>query len=168
MNFVKPKKLSPERYKSLIDSICAQAHMENMDTDPEDRGDISDVIADILRQRFRDDEDAVLRLYNTMRGEDTFKYHPWRHTYGYIYRADEDFFDEYYAGCCPSEIVGDIINEKYEEEEFVAVGQEVNSSYSFYFGDDLVDFFNVDELAESIRDKWKAMHEGEGDVRPTC
>lgn len=164
MNFVKPKKLSPERYKSLIDSICAQAHMENMETDPEDRGDISEDIADILRHMIGDDADKVLALYNTMRGEGSFKHRPWDNFYGYIYRADEDFFDEYYAGCCPSEIVGDIINEKYEEEEFVAVGQEVNSSYSFYFETYLSDFFNIEAFAESIRDKWKDMHKGEENV----
>lgn len=168
MNFVKPKKLSPERYKSLIDSICAQAHMTNMETDPEYRGDISDDIEEILREMLNDDEGKVLRLYNTMRGEGTLKYQPWDSTFGYIYRPDEDFFDEYYQGCCPSEIVGDIINERYEEEEFVAVGREVNSSYSLYFENDLRDFLNIDAFADSIRDKWFEMHKGEEDVRPAC
>ena len=168
MNFVEPKKLSPERYKSLIDSICAQAHMENMETDPEDRGDISEDIADILRNMIGDDADKVLALYNTMRGEDTFKFRPWRRSFGYVYRADEDFFEGYYAGCCPSEIVRDISNEDYQEEEFVAIGQEVNSSYSLYFENDLRDFLNIDAFADSIRDKWFEMHKGEEDVRPAC
>lgn len=168
MNFVKPNKLPYRDYKELIDAICSRAHMENMDTDPEDRGDMTDEIAEILRSMLRENEDNVLALYNTMRGEGSFKHRPWDNFYGYIYRADEDFFDEYYAGCCPSEIVGDIINEKYEEEEFIAVGQEVNSSYSFYFEDSLTDFFSLDELAESIKDKWLDMHQGEKDVRPTC
>lgn len=168
MNFVEPKKLSPEGYKSLIDSICAQAHMENMDTDPRDRGDISDVIEEILREMYRNDEDTVLALYNTMRGEDTFKFRPWRRSFGYVYRADDDFFDGYYEGCCPSEIARDISNEDYQEEEFVAIGHEVNSSYSLYFENDLRSFFDIDEFAESIKDKWKDMHKGEKDVRPTC
>lgn len=164
MNFVEPKKLSPERYKSLIDSICAQAHMENMETDPEDRGDISEDIEEILREMYRNDEDTVLALYNTMRGEDTFKFRPWRRSFGYVYRADDGFFDGYYEGCCPSEIARDISNEDYQEEEFVAIGHEVNSSYSLYFENDLRSFFDIDEFAESIKDKWYDIHEGEEHV----
>lgn len=124
MNFVKPKKLSPERYKSLIDSICAQAHMENMETDPEDRGDISEDIADILRHMIGDDADKVLALYNTMRkdGAYFFRYRG-AFRYGYVYFADEDFFNAYYEDCCPSEIVDDIRSEEYDDERFVSVGR---------------------------------------------
>lgn len=165
MRAVEPDKLSLNEYTRLIDGIYAKAFMANMETPPEDREDISQDIYEVLRDLWGEDETKIRLLYNTMRAEGSYKNQYDFLRYGYIYWADEDFFNKYYEDCCANEIIEDIRSEGYDDEKYVAVGKD--PSYfdpSLCFRDELCDFIDIDDLAESIRDKWKDMHKGEEDV----
>lgn len=166
MRAVEPEILSSDEYRKLIDSIVAKAFMKRMEEPPEERCDLLNYIDNVLSPILEDDERLYIKLYNTMRkdGAYFFRYRG-AFRYGYVYFADEDFFNAYYEDCCPSEIVDDIRSEEYDDERFVSVGEDVSyfePSLSFY--DDLNDFIDIDDFAESIRDKWKDMHKGEENV----
>lgn len=166
MRAVEPEVLSSDEYRSLIDSIVAKAFLKRMEEPPAERCDLLNYIDHVLYPILEDDERLYIKLYNTMRkdGAYFFRYRG-AFRYGYVYFADEDFFNAYYEDCCPSEIVDDIRSEGYDDEKYVAVGKD--PSYfdpSLCFRDELCDFIDIDDLAESIRDKWKDMHKGEEDV----
>lgn len=170
MRAVEPEVLSSDEYRELIDSIVAKAFIKMMEEPPEERLELADYIDTVLSPMMEDDERMYIKLYNTMRKGDeyAFRYSFRRYGYvycGYVYFADEEFFNAYYEDCCPSEIIDDIRSEGYDDEKYVAVGNDPNYfDPSLYFRDDLNDFIDIDDFAESIRDKWKDMHEGEENV----
>lgn len=164
MRAVTPEVLSSDEYRELIDSIVAKAFIKMMEVPSEVRLELSDYIDTVLSPMMEDEERMYIKLYNTMRknNEYTFR-HSFR--YGYVYFADEEFFNAYYENCCPGEIIDDIRREAYDEERFVSVGKDVSCfTPSLAFCDYLNDFIDIDDFAESILYKWKAMHEGEENV----
>lgn len=166
MRAVKPEVLSSDEYHALVDSIVVKAFMKRMEEPPEERCDLLNYIGDVLYPILEDDALLYLKLYNTMRKDGAYFFrYSGAFRYGFVYFADEDFFNAYYEDCCPSEIVDDIRIEGFDDERFVSVGKNVSyfePSLSFY--DDLNDFIDIDDFAESIRDKWEDMHKGEENV----
>lgn len=165
MRAVEPEVLSSDEYRELIDSIVAKAFIKMMEEPSEERFELVDYIDTVLSPMMEDDERMYIKLYNTMRKDDEYAFRYSFRRYGYVYFADEDFFNAYYEYCCPNEIIEDIRSEGYDDEKYVAVGKDQNYfDPSLYFRDDLNDFIDIDDFAESIRDKWKDAHEGEENV----
>lgn len=165
MRAVEPEVLSSDEYRKLIDSIVAKAFLKRMEEPPAERCDLLNYIDHVLYPILEDDERLYIKLYNTMRKDGAYFFRYTSYHYGYVYFADEDFFNAYYEDCCPNEIIEDIRSEGYDDEKYVAVGKD--PSYfdpSLCFRDDLNDFIDIDDFAESIRDKWKDMHKGEENV----
>lgn len=165
MRAVEPEVLSSDEYRKLIDDIVAKAFLKRMEEPPAERCDLLNYIDHVLYPILEDDERLYIKLYNTMRKDGAYFFRYTIYHYGYVYFADEDFFNAYYEDCCPNEIIEDIRSEGYDDEKYVAVGTEPNYFDSpLYFCDDLNDFIDIDDFAESIRDKWKDMHKGEENV----
>ena len=164
MRAVKPEVLSSDEYRELIDSIVAKAFIKMMEEPPEERLELIDYIDTVLSPMMEDDECMYIELYNTMRMNDEYAFR-YSFRYGYVYFADEEFFNAYYEDCCPGETIDDIRREAYDEERFVSVGKEVSYfSPTLAFSDDLNDFIDIDDFAENILYKWKDAHEGEENV----
>lgn len=160
MRAVEPEVLSSDEYRELIDSIVAKAFIKMMEEPSEERLELADYIDTVLSPMVEDDECRYIELYNTMRknGEYTFR-HRSGFRYGYVYFADEDFFNAYYEDCCPSEIIDDIWREDYNEERFVSVGKDVSCfTPSLAFCDYLNDFIDIDDFVESIVSVWEKRH----------
>lgn len=166
-NYIKPYLYGVSDYKEIIDLIYSSAYMENKSTPPESREGIEEDIKAKLRDMLRYDEETVCKLYNTMRGVDDYVFSESYRRYGYIFNIENDnFFDEYYQGESPSEIIEDIMADNYREETWAAVGSEPGETGTVEYMYELEDYLSLDEFAESIKQAWRRNHDVEETDEP--